>query len=73
MRPIALGRKNWLHTGHESAGPKLAAIMSIVETCRRLDIPLRAYLNDILPKLGDWSSTRVGELTPAAWQAAQKS
>lgn len=73
MRPIALGRKNWLHTGHQSAGPKLAAIMSIVETCRRLDIPLRAYLNDVLPKLGDWSITRVAELTPAAWQAAQKS
>ena len=31
------------------------------------------YLNDILPKLGDWSSTRVAELTPAAWQAARKS
>lgn len=32
MRPVALGRKNWLRVGHETAGPKLAAIMSIVET-----------------------------------------
>jgi len=73
MRPIALGRKNWLHAGDQSAGPKLAAVMSIAETCRRLDIPLRAYLSDILPKLGAWPITRVAELTPAAWKAAQKS
>ena len=71
MRPIALGRKNWLHVGDQSAGPKIAAIASIVETCRRLDIPLRAYLSDILPKLGEGPSSRVAELTPAAWKAAR--
>ena len=71
MRPLVLGRKNWLHIGSEEAGPKVAAIASIVETCRRLDINLRRYLNDILPKLGDWPITRVAELTPTAWKAAQ--
>lgn len=52
------------------AGPKVTAIISLVETCRRLDIKLRAYLGDILPKLGNWPITRVGELTPTAWKAA---
>lgn len=73
MRPVALGRKNWLHVGSPEAGPKIAAIMSIVETCRRLKINLRHYLSDLLPKLGDWSINRVAELTPTAWKAAQKS
>ena len=73
MRPVALGRKNWLHVGDESAGPKIAAIISIVETCRRLDIKLREYLHDILPKLADWPITRIAELTPTAWKAARKS
>ena len=73
MRPIALGRKNWLHVGDESAGPKIAAIISIVETCRRLDIKLREYLQAILPKLGEWPITRVAELTPSAWKVAQTS
>ena len=73
MRPVVLGRKNWLHIGSEQAGPKVAAIASIVETCRRLDINLRRYLNDILPKLGEWPINRVAELTPTAWKAAQKS
>ena len=40
MRPVALGRRNWIHIGSEQAGPKVAAIASIVETCRRLDINL---------------------------------
>lgn len=71
IRPLALGRKNWLHIGSPEAGPKVAAIASIVETCRRLEINLRAYLRDVLPKLGEWPISRVGELTPAAWKAAQ--
>ena len=72
IRPLALGRKNWLHIGSEQAGPKVAAIASIVETCRRLDIHLREYLNDVLPRLGEWPINRVAELTPTVWKAAQK-
>jgi transposase len=71
MRPWALGRKNWLHVGSPEAGPKIAAIASIVETCRRLDINLRDYLRDVLPKLGEWPINRIGELTPTAWKATQ--
>ena len=36
MRPVALGRRNWIHIGSEEAGPRVAAIVSVVETCRRL-------------------------------------
>ena len=71
MRPRALGRKNWLHIGSPEAGPKVAAIASIVETCRRLDINVRTYLLDILPKLGEWPINQVAQLTPTAWKAAQ--
>ena len=42
-----------------------------VETCRRLDVNLRKYLKDVLPKLGDWPAKRVAELTPTAWKAAR--
>ncbi|MBU6410172.1 MAG: transposase, partial [Verrucomicrobia bacterium] len=72
MRPLALGRKNCLHVGSPQAGPKVAAIASIVETCRRLRINLRDYLSDVLPRLGDWPITRVAELTPTAWQSAHQ-
>ena len=67
MRPIALGRKNWIHLGSKEAGPRVAAIISGVETCRRLKISVRDYLGSVLPGLGDFPISRIAELTPAAW------
>jgi transposase len=67
MRPIATGRKNWIHIGSKQAGPRVAAILSVVESCRRLKIPVRDYLADILPGLDNTSIQRVPELTPEAW------
>jgi hypothetical protein len=69
MRPVALGRKNWIHVGSAQAGPKVAAILSVVESCRRLHIPIREYLGDVLPGLADVSIQKLAELTPAAWAA----
>jgi transposase len=66
MRPIATGRKNWIHIGSKQAGPRVAAILSVVESCRRLKIPVRDYLADILPGLANTSIQRVAQLTPAA-------
>jgi transposase len=71
MRPIALGRKNWLHLGSEEAGPRVAAIISVIETCRRLDINMREYLLDVLPRIPSWPAKRIAELTPMAWAARQ--
>jgi transposase len=66
---VALGRKNWLHIGSPQAGPKVAAILSVVESCRRLEVPVRGYFSTILPGLADLSIRRISELTPAAWLA----
>ena len=49
MRSVVLGRKNWLHIGSPQAGPKVAAILSIVETCRRLQVPVRRLLFQYSP------------------------
>lgn len=73
MRPVALGRKNWLHIGDEQAGPKIAAILSVLATCRRLGIPPRDYLLDVLPRLGRTSITSVPRLTPHAWLQSRQS
>lgn len=69
MRPVALGRSNWIHIGSSQAGPRVAAILSVIESCRRLNIHVRDYLTQILPGLGDTPIQRVAELTPAAWAA----
>src|SRR5262249_54055592 len=65
MRPVAIGRKNWIHVGSPQAGPKIAAILSVVESCRRLKLAVRNYLTEILPGLGDLTIQRIPERTPA--------
>ena len=72
LRPIALGRKNWIHLGSAQAGPKVAAIVSVIESCRRLKIPAREYLAAVLPGMANLSIQRLKELTPAAWAAAHR-
>jgi transposase len=71
MRPVAIGRKNWLHVGSVKSGPKVAAILSIVESCRRLKIPLRQYLLDVLPGLAQRKLSEIASLTPARSSAAK--
>ena len=70
MRPVALGRKNWLHVGSAQSGPKVAAILSVVESCRRLRIPVREYLLAVLPGMARRKVSEVAALTPARWALA---
>jgi len=56
VRPVALGRRNWIHIGSEQAGPRVAAILSVVESCRRLQIPIREHLCSMLPGLANFPS-----------------
>lgn len=67
MRPVALGRKNWLHVGSAKAGPKVAAIISIVESCRRLGVLAKEYLLSVLPGIEDRKLSEIAQLTPARW------
>jgi transposase len=69
MRPIAIGRRNWLHLGSKEAGPKIAAIFSVIESCRRLDVPIRKYLAEVLPGMADRSIQTMDKFTPTAYAA----
>jgi transposase len=71
MRPWALGRKNWLHVGSVKAGPRVAAIASVVESCRRLRLPIVDYLLAVLPGLPDRTLRQAAQLTPARWSATR--
>lgn len=53
----------------KEAGPKIAAIFSFVESCRKLGVPIRQYLADVLPGLGDRSIQSLTKLTPIAYAA----
>lgn len=69
MRLIAIGRRNWVHLGSAQAGPKIGAIFSVIESCRRIDVPIRDYLAKVLPGLANRSIQSIVQLTPAAFAA----
>jgi transposase len=71
MRPVALGRKNWLHVGSAKSGTKVAAILSVVESCRRLRVPVKEYLLAVLPSMSGRKHSEVAQLTPAHWMAVR--
>jgi transposase len=72
MCPIALGGRDWIHVGSPEAGPKVAAILSVIETCRRLNISVRDYLSGVLPGLANVRVRCLPAFTPSAWVAQRQ-
>ncbi len=66
IRPIALGRKNWLFVGSERAGQRAAAIQSLLGTAKLNGLDPAAWLKDTLEKLPTWPNSRIDELLPFA-------
>jgi len=67
VRPIAIGRKNWLFVGNEKGGRAAAVILSLVQSCRAVGINPREYLEDIMRRLMDHSAKKLYELLPDRW------
>ena len=70
MRPIAIGRNNWLFAGSLRAGQRAAAVMSLVQSARMNGHDPYAYLRDVLTRLPTHSASQVEELLPHRWQPA---
>ena len=68
IRPIALGRGNWLFAGSLRAGKRAAAIMSLVHSAKMNGHDPYAYLKDVLERLPTQPASRVGELLPHRWK-----
>ncbi len=66
IRPIAVGKKNWLFAGSERAGKRAAAIQSLFATAKLNGIEPAAWLKDTLDKLPVWPNSRIDELLPFA-------
>jgi len=64
IRPIAIGKKNWLFAGSERAGKRAAAIQSLIGTARLNGLDPAAWLRETLEKLPAWPNSRIDELLP---------
>lgn len=71
IRPIAIGRNNWLFAGSLRAGQRAAAVMSLIHSARLNGHDVYAYLKDILERLPTQPASRIGELLPHRWQPAR--
>lgn len=67
IRPIALGRSNWLFAGSLRAGKRAAAVMSLIQSARLNGHDPYRYLRDVLERLPTHPASRIGELLPHQW------
>ena len=67
IRPIAIGRSNWLFAGSLRAGQRAAAVMSLVQSARMNGHDPYAYLKDVLTRLPTQRASRVEQLLPHRW------
>jgi hypothetical protein len=72
LRPLAVGRKNWLFFGSDVGGQTAAVLYSLVQTCKGLGVEPWAYLRDVLERLPALPAERLEELLPDRWAAAQR-
>jgi hypothetical protein len=67
IRPVALGRANWLFAGSLRGGQRAAAIMSLVQSAKLNGHDPYRYLKDVLERLPAQPASRIGELLPHNW------
>ncbi len=71
IRPIALGRKNWLFAGSLRAGQRAAAVMSLINSAKINGLDPWAYMADVLERLPTTKMAAIGELLPHRWVAPE--
>jgi len=68
LRPLAVGRKNWLFFGSANGGRAAVVLLSLVQTCRGLGINPREYLEDIFKRFMSHPYNKLEELLPDQWR-----
>jgi transposase len=72
IRPVALGRRNWLFAGSDAGGETLADAMTLIETAKLAGVNPEAWLADVLARLNDHPINRLDELLPWEWKATRE-
>ena len=71
IRPIAVGRKNWLFAGSLRSGQRNAAIMSLVQSAKLNGLNPLEYLKDVMDRLPTQPYSKIQELLPHNWSASK--
>lgn len=68
LRPIPMGRRNWLFCWSEVGAKHAGIVQSLIATCKLHDVDVYTYLVDVLQRVGQHPAARVAELTPRLWK-----
>ncbi len=68
LRPVVVGRKNWLFAGNETGGKAAAVFYSLIESAKRHGLNVADYLEDVLRRLPSHPAKQIRELLPDQWQ-----
>ena len=68
MRPLALGRKNYLFCGNHDSARHTAIIYSLLGTCKLWGINPMEWLTDVFDRIQDQSIQKLDELLPHKWK-----
>jgi transposase-like protein len=68
IRPIAIGRKNWMFADSDRGGKTTAILMSICATCQEHDVEPWAYMKDVLIRVSIEPNSRRRDLLPDRWK-----
>ena len=71
IRGVAVGRNNWIFFGSDQGGHTAAVLRSFVASCQRVGVDPYAWFKDVLTRIGAHPITRLAELLPQNWKAAQ--
>jgi transposase len=69
IRPIAIGRRNWLFAGSVCGGWAAAVVYSLIESARQAGLDVVTYLADVLNRLPTYPARRIADLLPENWAA----
>ena len=67
VKPVVIGRKNWMFAGSDAGGETLADAMTIIETAKMSGLNPEAYLADVLARINDHMNPKLDELLPWNW------
>lgn len=72
IKPVVIGRKNWMFAGSDAGGETLADAMTVIETAKLSNLNPEAYLADILARINDHPNLRLDALLPWHWAPASE-
>ena len=73
IRPLALGRKNYLFAGSDAGGERAAVLYTLITTAKLNGLDPQAWLTDVIQRIADHPASRINDFLPWNWREPSQS